>query len=173
VRQVIAHIDLESEADKRAKVQRFRDSDWSQKPDELARIEQSILDPTKYQMTVTLTAVLADGRRLTGGGFGFGGPRHGIGAIWYRYRGPQLHDDPGEHERLLDETYHVSLSDVQDAVDQMLGRDPEQHRPPRLSWDGLLRALDMDGVRSSEQELIATPLIVDLSDEATAEIARD
>ena len=54
VRQVIAHIDLESEADKRAKVQRFRDSDWSQKPDELARIEQSILDPTKYQMTVTM-----------------------------------------------------------------------------------------------------------------------
>jgi hypothetical protein len=72
VRQVIAHIDLESEADKRAKVQRFRDSDWSQKPDELARIEQSILDPTKYQMTVTLTAVLADGRRLTSGGFGLG-----------------------------------------------------------------------------------------------------
>jgi hypothetical protein len=53
VRQVIARVDLESEADKRAKVQRFRDSDWSQKPDELARIEQSILDPTTYRMRPT------------------------------------------------------------------------------------------------------------------------
>jgi hypothetical protein len=65
----------------------------------------------------------------------------------------------------------VSLSDVQDAVDQMLGRDPEQHRPPRLSWEGLLNALETSGVRSSEQELIAAPLIVELSDDATSEIA--
>jgi hypothetical protein len=92
VRRVIAQVSLETDADKHAKVQRFRDSDWSRKPDELARIEQNILDPTKYRMTVTETAELVDGRTVTGGGFDFGGHRHGIAAIWHRYRGPRLQE---------------------------------------------------------------------------------
>jgi hypothetical protein len=56
-------------------------------------------------MTVRLSADLADGRRILGGGFEFGGPRRGVGAIWWRYRGPRLNDDEHEHERLLNETY--------------------------------------------------------------------
>jgi hypothetical protein len=120
VRQVIADVDLETGADKRAKVESFRQSDWAQKPAELSRIEQNILDPTKYLMRVTLTAELADGRRVTVPGFEFSGPRDGVGAIWFRYHGPQLHDDRHEHERLLNETYHVRLSDIEDAIDQML-----------------------------------------------------
>jgi hypothetical protein len=173
VRQVIADVDLETGADKRAKVESFRQSDWAQKPAELSRIEQNILDPTKYLMRVTLTAELADGRRVTVPGFEFSGPRDGVGAIWFRYHGPQLHDDAHEHERLLNETYHVRLSDVEDAIDQMLGRNPEQHRPPRLSWGRLLEALASAGVRTSEQELITSPLLVELSDDARAELARD
>jgi len=172
--KVIVYVDLESEAAKRAKAQRFRDSDsWADRPERLAEIVASILDPATYQMNVALAAQLDDGREITGGGFGFGGPRDGVAAIWHRYRGPQLHDDPCENERLLHETYHVGLSDVEDAVNQMLGRDPEQHRPPRLSWDGLQRALADEGITVTEQQLIDTPLELVLSESAGAELGAD
>jgi hypothetical protein len=79
LRRVIAHVELVSEADKRAKVQRFRESPWSRRPEELGRIERSILDPAMYGMTVMLAADLDDGRRVTARGFGFGGPRKRTG----------------------------------------------------------------------------------------------
>jgi hypothetical protein len=169
--RIIAHVGLESDAEKQAKVERFRNSDWATQPRELARIEQSILDPSRYKMTVKLSADFADGRRIAGGGFEFGGPRRGVGAIWWRYRGPRLSDDEHEHERLLNETYHVGRPDIEDAIDQMLGREPEQHRPPRLSWEGLQRALTEAGIVTTERELIAAPLIIELSPEVEAEIA--
>ena len=98
--------------------------------------------------------------------------RDGIGAIWHRYRGPQLSDDPAEHERLLRETYHVGLSDIEDAINQALGRDPDQHRPPRLSWGRLQEALAQAGIKVTEEELIALPLNIELSDQVQTEIAR-
>ena len=39
----------------------------------------------------------------------------------------------------------------------MLGRDPEQTAPPRLSWGPLVSALDDEGIRISEAELIDLP----------------
>ncbi|MGP0036099.1 MAG: hypothetical protein ACLP4R_16230 [Solirubrobacteraceae bacterium] len=120
-----------------------------------------------------LAADLDDGRRVTARGFGCGGPRNGLAAIWHRYRGPQLSDDPVENDRLLNETYHVGLSDIEDAINQMLGRDPDQHRPPRLSWGHLLDALADVGIKMTEKELIALPLNIELSDQVKAEIARD
>ena len=32
-------------------------------------------------------------------------------------------------------------------VDQMLGRDPEQHRPPRISWETLIDRLAEAGIQ--------------------------
>jgi hypothetical protein len=61
---------------------------------------------------------------------------------------------------------------VQDAINQMLGRDPEQHRPPRLSWQGLLAALAGEGIQATEQDLIDTPLRLDLSDEVKPRSAK-
>ena len=156
-----------------AKVEHFRQSDWADRPRELARIEESILDPSKYKIMVRLSADLADGRRITGGGFEFSGPRRGVGAIWWRYRGPRLSDDEREHERLLNETHHVGRPDIDDAIDQMLGPEPEQHRPPRLSWAGLQAALTDAGIDATETQLIAAPLMVELSPEVEAEIARE
>jgi hypothetical protein len=77
------------------------------------------------------------------------------------------------HQRLLRETYPVELSDIQDAVNQMLGRDPDQHRPPRLSWDGLLKALAAARITTAEQELIEAPIRLVLSDAARAELGTD
>jgi hypothetical protein len=53
----------------------------------------------------------------------------------------------------------------------MLGREPKQHRPPRLSWEGLQRALTEAGIDASEEELIAAPLGIEFSPEVEAEIA--
>lgn len=127
----------------------------------------------QYGMNVSLAARLDDGREVAGDVFGFAGPREGLGAIWHGYRGPMLHQDPAEHDRLLADSYHVGIDDVQDAINQMLGRDPEMHRPPRLSWDGLQRALDDQGIRVSEQQLIDTPLELVLSASAAAEVNAD
>ena len=168
--RVVARVRLESYAEKQARVESFRNSEWVNQPGELARIGAGILDPSTYNMKVGLSADLADGRRITGGGFEFGGPRCGVSAIWWRYRGPRLSDD--EHERLLHETYHVGRSDIEDAIDQMLGREPEQHRPPRLSWEGLQAALIEAGVDATETQLIAAPLVIELRPEVEAEIAR-
>lgn len=140
----------------------------------IAHVElASDTDKHSYGMTVTLTADLDDGRRVTAGGFGFGGPRTGVAAIWHRYRGPQLSENPEEQWRLLNETYRVGLPDIEDAINQMLGRDPDQHRPPRLSWGHLIDALAAVGVSMTEEELIALPLDINLSDQVKAEIARD
>jgi hypothetical protein len=55
----------------------------------------------------------------------------------------------------------------------MLGRDPELHRPPRLSWDGLQRALAEQGMNVTEQQLIDAPLELVLSESARAELGAD
>lgn len=87
-----------------------------------------------------------------------GGIRRGIGAIWKRYDGPPLPDDPEAQRRALD-SYRVRRYDLQDAINQLLGRDPEQHRPPRLAWDALMRVLHEDGTDLGEEELIADPVL--------------
>jgi hypothetical protein len=65
------------------------------------------------------------------------------------------------------------MSDVEDAVNQMLGRDPEKRRPPRLSWEGLQRALADEGINVTEQQLIDAPLQLVLSESAAAELGGD
>ena len=57
----------------------------------------------------------------------------------------------------------VQRHDVQDAINQLLGRDPEQHRPPRLAWDGLIRVLREHGADLREEELIAMPFEFEFS----------
>ena len=175
VSRVVACVDLETGEHKRAIVESFRDSQWAEDPEALEKIEEGVLDATKYRMNVSLAAQTSDGQRISTGGsdFSFGGPKRGLAAIWRRYRGPRLSDDPQEHERLLAESYHVGLPDVEDAINQMLGRDPDQHRPPRLSWDKLLVALADEGIKFSEQELSALPLVIELSPEAKTELGLD
>jgi hypothetical protein len=66
-------------------------------------MERSIPDHGTYEMMVSSgTAAGSPAKVLR-----FRGPHHGIGAIWHRYRGPRLSDDPAENALLLDEPYHV------------------------------------------------------------------
>jgi hypothetical protein len=77
---------------------------------------------------------------------------------------------PDEQTEFLERTYHVGPHDIEDGVDQMLGRDPQQHRPPRLAWDGLMAALQAEGIEATEQELIDAPITVEFEPEVAAEL---
>lgn len=153
---IVAAVELQSDADKQESVAALRRIP-AVDPDGRERAIENIQDPSMYTMCVRLVANLSDGRQASTGvrDFSFSGPRHGVAAIHHRYRGPKLSDDPGEEVRMLEETYHVGLSDVQDAINQMLGRDLEQHSPPRLSWMNLLAALSLEGVSVAAEDLIA------------------
>jgi hypothetical protein len=101
---------------------------------------------------------------------GIGLWRRGPSAIWKRYVGPPpLPEDPVERERFL-ESYRVSHHDIEDAVNQMLGRDPEQHRPPHLSWDTLIELLREHDVELTESQLVALPFSYEISPDLEAEI---
>jgi hypothetical protein len=169
--EVIAAVELEDDDEKAQRAAVFRASDTLD-AERIELVVQNITDPSRYQMYASLAAKLSDGRRVSTGvrDLGFSGPRDGYGAIVHRYRGPQLSQDPDEHQRLLDRTYHVGLSDLEDAINQMLGRDPKLHRPPRLSWEKLLSALAAEGLEVTEANLIAAPLTLELSDAVKAEI---
>jgi hypothetical protein len=69
--------------------------------------------------------------------------------------------------------YHVHRRDIEDAVNQLLGRDPEQHRPPRLSWGLLIELLDQQGLDLTEDELIRLPFSFEFSAELMAQLAPD
>jgi hypothetical protein len=68
--------------------------------------------------------------------------------------------------------HRVDVHEIEDGINQMLGRDPSLHRPPRLSWHSLIRALDQAGVRVSERDLIDVPLTIELTPEVQAELDR-
>ena len=133
-----------------------------------------LLDRSRHaeciELSVELTAQMSGGQRINGkGSFGIGAPRRGLGAIWHRYRGPPIPEGQDEVE-YLQRNYRFGLPDIEDGINQMLGRDPELHRPPRLSWDNLITALAEHGVQVTEQELIEAPLTVELDDEVTADL---
>jgi hypothetical protein len=89
-------------------------------------------DPDNLHVRVRLAALLKDGATVDSADddFGISTPRQGAGAIWHRYRGPRLSDDPATEAEMLNHSYRVAQADIEDAINQMLGRDPELHRPP-------------------------------------------
>jgi hypothetical protein len=118
---------------------------------------------------VSLSAEDTSGRRTQTAGrdFGTSGPRRGI---WHRWHGGPLPTDPEEEKRIVLREHRVDLHDIEDAINLMLGRDPLLHRPPRLAWDNLIKALATAGVIASEQDLIDAPLTIELDPEVQAEL---
>jgi hypothetical protein len=123
----------------------------------------------EWSAEATLFAISADGSRITAthASMGAGGPSRGIAAITKRYAGPPLPGDPDARERVSD-AYRVQRRDVEDAMNQLLGRDPEMHRPPRLSWDPLIELLAEHGTVVTEEELIAMPFVFEFTAELLA-----
>jgi hypothetical protein len=127
--------------------------------------------PSHLSLQVSLSVEDRDGRRIPSKGtdFGMSGPRRGI---WHRWHGPQLPANPEEADRIVLHEHRVDLKDIQDGINQMLGRDPDLHHPPRLAWHNLISALSDKGISVTEQDLIAVPLVVELSYEVQAELER-
>lgn len=114
--------------------------------------------PDKLHVGVRLAAVTADGASVTSDrdDFGITLPRH----VPRRQR-----------SRSTARATEKLTRDIEEAINQMLGRDPKLHRPPRLAWGGLIDALAGTGIVVSEQELIDAPLAIELSPETRAQIA--
>lgn len=123
----------------------------------------------QWSADATLFAVSADGVRIEvpHASMGAAGPSRGIAATTKRYQGPPLPEETDPRQRVMD-AYRVQRYDVEDAMNGMLGRDPEMHRPPRLSWSHLIELLAEHGTVVSEEQLIATPFRSEFFAEALA-----
>ena len=156
-------------AERIARLGQLRPVHEARDPERFKHLEEQQLSPDRYDVVVRLCAELSDGRRIQSpaGDFSMSGPSRGIGAIHHRYKGPPLPDDEAEQQAAL-ERYRVGPWDIESGINQMLGRDPEQHRPPRLSWENLISALDSEGIVVSEDDLIAAPLTVEYAPEVKA-----
>ncbi len=128
-------------------------------------------DSERLSVSARLFADGDDGERIevARSTMGSGMWRRGFGAIWKRYQRPEpLPEDEQAQLRML-EGYRVQRYDVEDAVNQLLGRDPEQHRPPRLAWEPLIELLAKRGVSVTEDKLIAMPFVFEFSDALQAQ----
>jgi hypothetical protein len=94
--------------------------------------------------------------------FGVAGPRSGSGAAWCRYHPACSGKEGGD--------YHVCALDISESIDQMLGRDPELHRPPCLAWHSLLAALLAINLTVTVEQLQAIPMTLILDNEVEAEL---
>ncbi|MGH2872561.1 MAG: hypothetical protein ACRDL5_08890 [Solirubrobacteraceae bacterium] len=121
-------------------------------------------------LVVTLSAENRAGGRICSAGpdFGMGGPRRGV---WHRWHGPPLPVDSFEADCMVLFEHRVDIHDIEDGINQMRGRDPTLHRPPRLAWGELIQALHEAGIAATESELIDLPLTIELLPDAEAEIA--
>jgi hypothetical protein len=137
--------------------------------DHVGAVVQVAITSKQWSADATLFAVNADGSRITvpHASMGAAGPSRGIAAITKRYAGPPLPKDPDASQRVLD-AYRVQRHDVEDAMNQLLGRDPEMHRPPRLSWGHLIELLAEHGEVVTEEELIAMPFVYEFPAESLA-----
>jgi hypothetical protein len=129
-------------------------------------------DRDRLPIAARLFADLATGARLSVSRATIVGrmPRRGEAAIWKRYSGPPLPADPEDQRQML-EAYRVQRRDVEDIINSVLGRDPEQIRPFSLSWDPLIKLLDRNGINLGEEQLIATPFAFEFSDGLLVELA--
>jgi hypothetical protein len=175
LRRVVASVQLRPEAERQEMLAAIEAA--PPRAGEPAWLRKGAIDDLRardqLELLVRLSAEDENGRLIAAPGcFGIAGPRRGLAAITHRYRGPKLSDDPDEEEEILQRTYRKQPSDIEDSINQMLGRDPELHRPPRLAWDNLIAALAEAGILASEDELIATALEMVLEPEVQRELAR-
>jgi hypothetical protein len=163
VRQVFARVNLQSSAQRELSAREAADGEQPR------RVIMMSGNHENLNLHVSLSAEDSTGRRTRtfGRDFGVSGPRRGV---WHRWHGPPLPEDRVDAERIALREHQVDQADIEDGINQMLGRDPKLHHPPRLSWHNLIRALNASGMPVTEQELIDAPLTVELTPEVQAEL---
>lgn len=170
VERVVALVELQDRV-----IRETREREEAAGPD-APRTPMMMTDPSgdKLNVYVSLTAHTTDGQRISSGRpeFGMGGGRHGIHGVWHRYHGPRPGGDEQDLHEYIQRHHHVGRADLEDGINQMLGRDPDLHRPRRLSWTNLIKALAEHGISVTEDELISVPLTIDLHPEVQAELEK-
>lgn len=162
---IFARVDLRSSIDRQAVCayweahrERFDGPDW------LLDLLLTDADADYLELAVTLSAETSTGRHVdANSSFGLAGPLRNLGAIWHQYRGPHSSDDPRGEKDLLERTYRVGPLDIEDGINEMLGRGTDLHRPPVLAWGSLIDVLTAEGIPATEQQLIGTPLTVEFA----------
>jgi hypothetical protein len=164
VQRVVAHVELQERVLEQIRKRHAAGDDSAPKV-----LNVSKPSPEPLNIYVSLSAHTSDGRHIRSDGpdFGIGGQRRGIS---HRYHGPPPLPENPQDQRAFLENHHVGPADIEDGINQMLGRDPELHRPPRLSWTKLITTLTEHGIQITEQDLINAPLTVELHPEVQAEL---
>lgn len=129
-------------------------------------------DPRRLVVEVTAFAESAEGERIVPARphteIAFW--RRGPGAIWKQYTGNPLPSDPAAEAAVLGQ-YRLQAQDVEDAINQMFGRDPEQTQVPRSAgWEQLMMALGERGLQITVEELRAAPFACELSSNLMREL---
>jgi hypothetical protein len=125
--------------------------------------EARVVDADNLNLNVKLIAEDDAGKRIgSQGSFKIGGGRRGLAAVWWRYHGPPLPRSYRARVKRIELTYKVDRTDIEDSINQMLGRDPDLHRPPLLAWHDLIVALSRVDIYVTEDALITKPLTVEL-----------
>jgi hypothetical protein len=120
----------------------------------------------RLTMQVTLSAEDRARRRiLADSSFFIAGPRGDLGARWWRSDAPTPAGGSDAQRDLLRLRYRGGPLDIEAKINRMLGRDPNLHRPQRLAWEPLISALARADVRTTEEELITRPLMVELDED--------
>ena len=135
-----------------------RDDNGDSDKDDRSAFTKRRRDPDKLHVSVRLTALIADGASVTS-------DRDDFGITLPRVTG-------GQRSRGAASAIKKLTRDIEDSINQMLGRDPKLHRPPRFAWSGLIDALAGTGIVVTEQALIDAPLTIELSPEVEAQTAR-
>jgi hypothetical protein len=128
VQRVFALVELQDRV-----IKEIREREAAGDPDAPRRlINSNQSGPGRLNVYVSLSAQTSDGQRIPSGrhDFGMGGGKHGIDGVWHRYHGPRP-DDADDLTEYIQRNHHVGPADIEDGINQMLGRDPELHRPPR------------------------------------------
>lgn len=133
----------------------------------------ALLSRNSLRLLVSLSAEPRLGERVESpGSFGIGGARRGVAAIWVRYHGPPLPDDEKARINLLRRTYRVAPHDIEDVINQVLGKDPKAAPSSGAPWSKLIAALARAGFQVTEDELMSAPLVVELDPDVQAELER-
>jgi hypothetical protein len=169
IRQVRATAQLESMARRR----KLLDGILALEDDDRRRegFTTSLLSPRRLYLSVGLAADISDGRRIATSGRDFSLSTEMVEVETIRHGDhvrPIGSPSPDTSTSGLDPTCRVRLKEILDAMDTMLGRNPDMHRPPRLAWGNLIIALDKNGVQATEPMVIAAPFVVDLRPELRA-----
>lgn len=165
---IYAKVTLQTRADNEEKLKQVR-KQTSRRIHK--RVSAALLAPNHIGLRVTLSAKDGTGRRIENlGGFGIGGARRGVAAIWVRYHGPPLPVNEDERIELLQRTYRVGPSDIEDVINQMLGRDVKNRDSSQLLLRELAEALTRAGILASEDELTSAPLVVELDPDVQTEL---